>query len=145
MPKISPIPQEAVEGHKIAVLGQDIKMTGYKTISKENKIAYLFKVAKRGKATIEKEYGEKQYKITFWSKLNEGDSIDGSSLCGLSTDPVNPSSMKIGTSESRTSSHSGQQWEITGDICWSQVITSWKGPSPDINPITLLKNSGVLT
>lgn len=116
----------AIEGSKLSVIGQDIKLAGPpRRLSGTGQMIFPLSVKKRGQSEIIAAFNPKEWRFRQYSFLDIGSSISGPTLWGFSSDPIGTDSVNVGGA-GRTSSHSGQDIIITG-TCFMEIVKGYCG------------------
>ncbi|MGD0229898.1 MAG: hypothetical protein ABSC19_05995 [Syntrophorhabdales bacterium] len=114
----------AIHGDRILITGQKIFLSG-RPIKLIDEVVYPINVKERGNAIIIKECAKKEPQIKEYSMRNKDDKISGKILWGYTTTLLGRDDITIGGA-GRTSSHPGQQLDVTGG-CFMEIVSGWCG------------------
>jgi len=130
----------AIEGERI-LLTKSQRITPYgtpKRIRGRDDIVFPISITRKGTACISKENIPKQCFFRSYSKLDEGDGIQGPKMCGFSSKPIKADNLTIGTKRSKTGKHPNQEIEMEGPICFLELLEDFMSKTLDIHPIKVL-------
>jgi hypothetical protein len=133
-------PPAAIEGSEILIAAQKISPRGDPILIMDNRMVFPLKASIRAVGTITRESNPKVAQIRDYSDLNLGDEVSGRILWGFSSLPLQRGDIRIGE-EGRTSSHSGQDATINGNLCFLTIVSGWRGTPLLVHPQTELLTS----
>lgn len=129
----------SVEGKQLHLSGQDIKPQLNTPRKRNQKFCIPFTIKKKGSVKILEESIPKKFVHDPNALLNKGDIISGRQLWGFSQTLIREDKLRVGTSTSRTSSHSNQEVEVVGNPCYATIVESYSRQSLATHPKAMLQ------